>query len=53
MKMESVVLLNQLLVNMRKIADDLEKLFNKQDFEGVLKAKRELLILQKKVGEIL
>ena len=53
MKKESVVLLNQLLINMQKIADELDKSFNKQDFEGVLKAKKELLALQKKVGEML
>jgi len=53
MRKEDVLRLNQLLTEMRRLSDELEKYFNKQDFEGVLKTKKQLFDLQFKVGEIL
>ena len=53
MKNSNVGLLNELLLNMRRLADNLEESFKKEDFDSVLKIKREIMELQKKVGELL
>ena len=45
------MLLAQLIHTMRQLTDKLEEAFNKQDFEGVARTKRELARLQKKVME--
>ena len=53
MKKEDIVLLAQLLHTMRELTDKLEEAFNKKDFEGVTRTKRELTRLQKRVMEII
>ncbi|MEK6792952.1 MAG: hypothetical protein AABX96_04205 [Nanoarchaeota archaeon] len=53
MRKEDVLLLNRLLTEMRRLSDELEESFKKQDFEGVLKIKKQIGALQKKVGEII
>ena len=52
MEKEDIVLLAQLLHAMRELTDKLEEAFNKKDFEGVARTKRELARMQKKVAEI-
>ncbi len=51
MEKEDVVLLAQVIHTMRELTDKLEEAFNKKDFEGVARTKRELARLQKKVTE--
>ncbi len=52
MKKEDVVMLAQMLYAMRELNDKLEEHFQKKDFEGLARTKRELMRLQKKVAEI-
>lgn len=53
MREEDVLLINQLLTEMRKLANNLEDALKGQDFETVLKLKRQIEVLQQRVGEIL
>lgn len=53
MEKEDIVLLAQLIHAMRELADKLDEAFNKKDFEGVTRTKRELTRLQKRVTEII
>jgi len=53
MEREDILLLAQLLHAMREISDKLEQYFADGDFAGVVQAKRELVRLQRKVGELL
>ena len=46
MKKEDVVMLAQLLHAMRELSDKVEENFQKKDFEGLERAKRELMRLQ-------
>ncbi|MBS3084017.1 hypothetical protein J4423_04395 [Candidatus Pacearchaeota archaeon] len=52
MRKEDVFLLNQLLTEMRKLANNLEDALNNRDFESVLRIKKQILSLQFKVGEV-
>jgi len=51
MEKEDVVMLAQLIHAMRELTDKLDEYFQKKDFEGVARTKRELTRLQKKVAE--
>lgn len=53
MKKEEVVMLAQILHAMRELSDKLDENFQKKDFEGIERTKRELMRLQKKVAEII
>ncbi len=53
MRKEDVSLVNQILIEMRKLADSLNDCLNKQDFEGVLKIKRQIGALQKRMEGLL
>ena len=52
MEKEDIVLLAQMLHTMRELTDKLDEYFQKKDFEGVARTKRELVRLQKKVAGI-
>ncbi len=53
MKKEDVVMLAQLLHTMRELSDKLDEHFQKKDFEGLARAKREMMRLQKRIAEII
>ena len=46
------MLLAQIIHTMRELTDKLEEHFQKGNFEGVARTKREILRLQKKITEI-
>ncbi|MBS3081993.1 hypothetical protein J4416_03635 [Candidatus Pacearchaeota archaeon] len=52
MRKEDIGLLNQLLIDMHKLADELEKSLTNKDFESVLGIKRQITILQKRIRGI-
>ena len=53
MRKEDVSLVNRILVEMRRLSNELDEFFKKEDFEGVLKTKKRLFELQVRVGELL
>ena len=52
-KKEDVMLLAQLLHAMKEAVDKLEKFQKRKDTEGIMRAKRELLELQKRVNTLI
>ena len=53
MRKEDILLLAQLLHNMKKLAERLENDFNNKDLESLRKTKLEILKIQKKIKESL
>lgn len=53
MKKEETALLGQLLSSMQEAVTKLEEAFERKDGEGITRAKREILDLQKKIDSII
>ncbi|GEM_PF-5554968 len=53
MNNQEVVLLSQLLHSMKKLSQRIEKFFHEKDYENLELAKKEMLVMQSRVEEIL